>query len=189
MMEFERANALLTALAGHILSDQQPRPLRGYEVGADLINWDAKASLAALMQVCSRIDLAAFKAGLPCLALEWVRDADGCINEKAFPRDWQAYRGEIETMMCEYRWLARDFELIQAELDKMPRDQCARTLWAGMAKQLRRHGQQHVRATLHRRVRHICALFPDKHSAPIFCRRAIVLPQGRAGGANEGCAS
>ncbi len=46
-------------------------------------------------KVTSRIDLAAFYAGLPMLAVHWVRNPDGKVNPASFPGTWAQYKEEM----------------------------------------------------------------------------------------------
>jgi hypothetical protein len=122
LREAERADLLLTVLRATTGS------IVGYAAAADLIEWRGRAVGRPMAQVCSRLDLAAFNAGLPMLALNRVRTKDGSINHAAFSGSWEKYRAEIERRMQTYCWRQQDFVSLQAELDRLP-NRSAKILW------------------------------------------------------------
>ena len=122
LKEAERADLLLTVL--RITTGS----IEGYAAAADLIEWRGRAVGRPMAQVCSRLDLAAFNAGLPMLALNRVRMKDGSINKKAFSGTWEKYRAEIERRMQTYCWRQQDYDRLQAELDRLP-NSSAKRLW------------------------------------------------------------
>ena len=81
LLEAKRATELLTSLRKHILGGGSL--ICGYsQAGAMIGLTDNHSRITG--QICSRIDLASFNAGLPMLALHWVRKPDGEINPAAF---------------------------------------------------------------------------------------------------------
>ena len=128
-MEQQRAVQLLGCLKRHILAGGQV--IVGYDTVAELlgIDGDMNGAFTSVGQVCSRLDLASFKAHLPMLALHWVRDRSGLMNVRAFAHPvWENFESEMRSIAAMYRWTTHDFDLLQAALAKLPGD-CARALW------------------------------------------------------------
>lgn len=126
LAEDRRARQLLGALEAHIEAGHGP--LHGYKAAAELINWNTAICLP-VGQICSRLDLAAFNAELPMLALNWVRKPDGSINRKAFAPQWADFEDKFVEQMVTHRWKREHFSLLRDHLERLPRDVCAVKLW------------------------------------------------------------
>ena len=127
LAEARRAEQLLNALEQHIA--QGKAPVHGYKAAASLIGWNATICLP-VGQICSRLDLAAYSAGLPMLALNWVRKPDGQINRKAFPPPWAVYEQEVVECMVTHKWSSEHFDQLRTCLRALPHDVGAVKLWA-----------------------------------------------------------
>lgn len=124
--EARRAWQLLRALEAHIEAGHGP--LHGYKAAAELINWNTAICLP-VGQICSRLDLAAFNAGLPMLALNWIRKPDGSINRKAFTPQWAELEESFVEKMVTHRWKREHFSLLSDHLERLPSDIGALKLW------------------------------------------------------------
>lgn len=141
LKEAERADLLLRALR------DTTDIIYGYETAAKRIEWQQPAIGRPMAQVCSRLDLAAFNAGLPMLALNRVRRKGGAINKAAFSGSWATYRTEIEERMQPYDWRTQDYDCLQAELDGLP-NRSAKKLWEQVDEQEARQ-PGFIRSQLH----------------------------------------
>lgn len=131
--EVRRAGELLTALQAHILEGRPP--LHGYREAARLIRWNTPI-LLPVGQICSRLDLAAYDADLPMLALNWIRRSDGSINQKAFSGPWVAGEKESIERMVNHQWRREHFDLLRSHLEKLPPNVGAARLWQEREKTL-----------------------------------------------------
>lgn len=127
LAETRRAKQLLDALEHHIAQGRSP--ILGYKAAASLIGWNAAICLP-VGQICSRLDLAAFNADLPMLALNWIRKPDGQINHKAFPPHWAVFNQESIAQMVSHKWSPAHFDLLRTHLHALPSDVGAVKLWA-----------------------------------------------------------
>jgi len=122
LAEIRRAGQLLDVLR------QTDTVLVGYQTAAARIGWYGRALGVPMAQVCSRLDLAAFIAGLPLLAIHRVRQIDGAINPEAFGGNWAAYREEIETKATGFQWTSDAFDRLEIALSALP-NRSVRSLW------------------------------------------------------------
>ncbi len=67
-------------------------------------------------KVTSRIDLAAFYAGLPTLAVHWVRNPDGKVNPASFPGTWAQYKEEMGRVAASHPWTAENVDKVLAKV-------------------------------------------------------------------------
>lgn len=135
------AEPLLRALRAHLLAGRAP--LFGYGKAAALIG-RKNSEGAHLGQVCSRIDLACYHAGLPLLTLHWVRKPDGEVNYDGLI-GWHAFARELIEASAAHAWTAAEFDLLQSRLDALP-DKATAALWAEVEAQgaavIRQHLQR-----------------------------------------------
>ena len=130
MSQATAAHNLLQAIRQRILDGKGP--FHGYSAAAAAAGYTTNASDAgrAMGQVTSRIDLAAFYAGLPMLAVHWVRNPDGKVNPASFPGTWAPYKDEIESVAATYQWTAEDVDKVCAKMQStLSADEGAVTLW------------------------------------------------------------
>ena len=124
------ADSLLQFLRERI--KQGGTPLRGYAEVCKALGYKNSAGMYA-GQVCSRLDLACYHAGLPMVTLHWVRKPDGSINSNGL-RGWEHYQDELRAAAEGHAWTPADLDLVQAELDKLP-NRGAKPLWKGIEDQ------------------------------------------------------
>jgi hypothetical protein len=141
LKQAEDAAVLLQALRQHVLARRAP--LFGYGKAAALIG-RKNSDGAHLGQVCSRIDVACYHAGLPLLTLHWVRRPDGKVNHDSLV-GWRAFAQELIDASAGHAWTAGDLELVQARLHALPQKATA-ALWAEVEAQ----GPATIRQQLHR---------------------------------------
>ena len=124
------AHNLLQAIRKRIVDGEGP--LHGYSAAAAAAGYttNAKDAGRAMGQVTSRIHLAAFYAGLPMLAVHWVRNSDGKINPASFPGTWAPYKDEIENVAAAHVWSVNDVDIVLAKMHStLDSDEGAVTLW------------------------------------------------------------
>lgn len=130
MSQATAAHNLLLAIRQRIVEGKGP--FHGYAAAAAAAGYvhNAKDAGRAMGQVTSRIDLAAFYAGLPMLAVHWVRNPDGKINPASFPGTWVAYKDEIETVAGKHVWSVEDVDRVLAKMHSaLNANEGAVTLW------------------------------------------------------------
>ena len=154
MIEHQRAVQLLGCLKRHILAGGQV--IVGYDTVAEAlgIDGDMNGAFTSVGQICSRLDLASFKAHLPMLALHWVRDKSGLVNVCAFSHPvWEDFEPEMRAVAAAYRWTPDDFDVLQSALDQLPSDY-AKALWQKEEVRAMQHSaNKYIRYNLHRRLR------------------------------------
>ena len=130
MSQASAAHNLLQAIRERIVDGEGP--FHGYSAAATAAGYTSNAKDAgrAMGQVTSRIDLAAFYAGLPMLAMHWVRNPNGKINPASFPGTWELYKAEIERVATTYAWAAEDIDKVRAKMHStLAANEGAVTLW------------------------------------------------------------
>ena len=145
-----RANDFLKLLKPVALAGD--RPIVGYVKAATMIGWKGHDIGRAVGQVLSRLDAACFYAGLPMLALHFVRPTDGDINDKAFDDHFRQYRTEIYESTQNHNWTDEDFQRIQSALDALPKES-AGSIWKNIVDRDMQSGGKFIRYNLHRRIR------------------------------------
>ena len=130
MSQATAAHNLLLAIRQRIVDGKGP--LQGYAAAATAAGYttNAKDAGRAMGQVTSRIDLAAFYAGLPMLAVHWVRNPDGKVNPASFPGTWAPYKDVMESVAAEHVWTAEDVDAVLAKMHStLDANEGAVTLW------------------------------------------------------------
>ena len=130
MSQATAAHNLLQAIRQRIVDGKGP--FQGYSAAPTAAGYttNAKDAGRAMGQVTSRIDLAAFYAGLPMLAVHWVRNPDGKVNPASFPGTWAPYKDEIESVAAAHVWTAEDVDKVLAKMHStFDADEGAITLW------------------------------------------------------------
>lgn len=130
MNQATAAHNLLQAIRQRIVEGQGP--FHGYSAAAAAAGYitNAKDAGRAMGQVTSRIDLAAFYAGLPMLAVHWVRNPDGKVNPASFPGTWAPYKEELEGVAAAHVWTTEDVDKVLAKMHStLDANEGAVTLW------------------------------------------------------------
>jgi hypothetical protein len=130
MSQATAAHNLLQAIRRRIL--EREGPFIGYAAAAAAAGYteNAKDAGRAMGQVTSRIDLASFYAGLPMLAVHWVRNPDGKINPASFPGSWAPYKDEIESVASTHTWRVEEVDQVLAKMHStLDPNEGAVTLW------------------------------------------------------------
>lgn len=130
-------------------------PIHGYSVVAEMIGRkNASRDGRYMGQVTSRIDAASFIAGLPMMALHFVRKPTGKINEKSFDEQWDRVAPEgckkedlILTSTLR-QWCEDDCDTIIRALHSLPNEK-ASTIW----KNHLARGSEFIQYNLHRKLR------------------------------------
>lgn len=130
LKQAEAADTLLRFLRERIKNGA--RPLHGYAEVCRALGYKSSAGMYA-GQVCSRLDLACYHAGLPMVTLHLVRTPDGSINANGL-RGWEAFQAELRAAAVGHEWTPADLDLVQAELDKLP-NRGAKPLWKDIEEQ------------------------------------------------------
>jgi len=116
--EHIHARQLLAVLRQRTLDGLQP--INGYHVAGEAIGLDGLANTRHMGQVCSRIDVAAFNAGLPMVATHMVRTPEGEIHPSAFNQPaWYQFREESIELAAGYQWAAEEFDSLLGHLDAL----------------------------------------------------------------------
>ena len=117
MSQATAAQNLLQAIRQRVVDGKGP--FHGYSLAAAAAGYTTNASDAgrAMGQVTSRIDLASFYAGMPMLAVHWVRNPDGKINPASFPGTWSNFKDEIESVAVAHVWTAGDVEKVLGKMN------------------------------------------------------------------------
>lgn len=148
MKNHEAATKLLDLIESRVLAGNL-EPIVGYTTFAAMIGWEGGAKNGQTAgQVTSLLDHACFKAGLPMLALNFVRNAKGKINGDSFIQGiWEQFREEIVDVATQYAWTADDFMSLRRALASLP-EQGVRKLNEQTVDQ----GQAFIRQNLHLNV-------------------------------------
>jgi hypothetical protein len=88
-------------------------------------------------QVCSLTDYACFIAGLPAITVEYVRKADGDVNDKSFQDVFSKYKDEIVTAAREFVWTDAAYTKLMSTLLTMD-DTNAVNEWQGVIQRERK---------------------------------------------------
>jgi hypothetical protein len=143
LKQADDADTLLTALRRWVQEGNDP--IKGYSFAAQMIGRGSKEGVH-VGQVCSRIDLACFNAGLPMLTMHWVRLPSGAVNAASL-NGWHDFQDELLAQSSVHRWTEADFDRVRGQLDALP-NRSALTLW----RQIESRGIQFARQQLHRNV-------------------------------------
>lgn len=130
MSQATAAHNLLHAIRQRIVDCKGP--FHGYAAAAAAAGYTSNAKDAgrAMGQVTSRIDLAAFYAGLPMLAVHWVRNPDGKVNPASFPGTWAKHKEEIEGVATSHVWTVEEVDKVLAKMHStLDANEGAITLW------------------------------------------------------------
>ena len=106
--------------------------MRGYAEVCRALGYKSNAGMYA-GQVCSRLDLACYHAGLPMVTMHWARRPDGSINPNGL-RGWKTFDRELLAAAEGHEWTVEDLNSVQAELDKLPH-RAAKALWRDLEEQ------------------------------------------------------
>jgi len=130
MNQTTAAHNLLVAIRRRI-KNGDVAPYRGYTTAAFDAGYTVNSEDAgrAMGQVTSRIDLAAFYAGLPMLALHWVRMPDGGINPGSFINSFPQHLDGIVQVATQHQWTVEDVDAVRRKLLSLDQDEGARSLW------------------------------------------------------------
>lgn len=130
MSQATAAHNLLQAIRQRIVEGKGP--FLGYSAAAAAAGYttNAKDAGRAMGQVTSRIDLAAFYADLPMLAVHWVRNPDGKVNPASFPGTWAPYKDEMENVAAAHVWTTDNVDAVLAKMHStLDANEGAVTLW------------------------------------------------------------
>lgn len=130
MSQATAAHNLLLAIRQRIVDGKGP--ILGYAAAATAAGYTVNARDAgrAMGQVTSRIDLAAFYAGLPMLAVQWVRNPDGKVNPASFSDAWAQYKEQMESVAASHVWSVEDIAKVLAKMHSaLDANKGAVTLW------------------------------------------------------------
>ena len=148
-IQHTHARELLNVLRHRVLAGQQP--INGYHNAAGEIGLDGKFYARHMGQVCSRIDVATFKAGYPMLATHMVRKPNGNIPPSAFRGIWKQFEGEGIELALTHQWTAEQFDEVQGALDALPNIGALR-MWEKI-RDLEATQPGFIRYNLHRNVK------------------------------------
>jgi|GEM_PF-5985429 len=113
------AYALAEALTKHILGGGSP--IHGYTEAARMVG--RTGDERHMGQVTSRIDLASFYAGLPMLALHWIRKPDSTVNPASFSGTlWAPLKETMIAAAASHQWTAEELAAVRSRLLELPDD-------------------------------------------------------------------
>ena len=99
-----------------ILSDVVPNQMLTYTTAAEALGRDPRNNSRMVAQCCDLLDAAAALAGVPLLALFWVREKSGKINHKAWNDVGDDLREAIISLSQRHTFTSADFTAIKRAL-------------------------------------------------------------------------
>jgi predicted HNH restriction endonuclease len=99
-----------------ILADAIPDQILTYTTAAEALGRDPKTNSRMVAQCCDLLDAAAAMAGVPLLALFWVREKSGKINHKAWKDRGSEVRDAIINLSQRHTFTEADFAAIKQAL-------------------------------------------------------------------------
>ena len=102
-----------------ILASVVPNQMLTYTTAAEALGRDPKNNSRMVAQCCDLLDAAAAMAGVPLLALFWVREKSGKINHKAWKDIEPDLREAVISLSQRHAFTSADFIAIKQALDAL----------------------------------------------------------------------
>ncbi|HEY5305836.1 MAG TPA: HNH endonuclease signature motif containing protein [Pseudolabrys sp.] len=111
-LQHTEARRLLQILAAAV-----PDQILTYTTAAEALGRDPKTNSRMVAQCCDLLDAAAAMAGVPLLALFWVREKSGKINHKAWKDHGPEVRNAVIALSQRHTFTDADFAAIKEALN------------------------------------------------------------------------